>query len=163
MASPRHGAGTTPERRRARRSTIRPEMNVTPLVDVVLVLLIIFMVVAPRLEQDVHVELPGIFNPDPATEQASEPLRVTVDATGAYYVGGKPCGLDALLALMSDAHAADPLRRMVVRADAALTYGQLRALLTQAQKSGFPGVALSVGEKHRDDTPDGEHRTERAS
>ena len=43
-------------------------MNVTPLVDVVLVLLIIFMVVAPQLEQDVQVNLPGIFNPDPDVE-----------------------------------------------------------------------------------------------
>ena len=46
-------------------------MNVTPLVDVVLVLLIIFMVVAPQMDQDVPVELPGIFNPDPEVETAS--------------------------------------------------------------------------------------------
>jgi biopolymer transport protein ExbD len=131
-------------------------MNVTPLVDVVLVLLIIFMVVAPRLEQDVHVDLPGVFNPDPATDQAPEPLRVTVESAGTYYANGQQYDLDALLAIMNEAHATDPLRRLVVRADAALTYGQLRALLARAQKSGFPGVALSVGEKHRHDPQDDE-------
>jgi len=134
-------------------------MNVTPLVDVVLVLLIIFMVVAPRLEQDVHVNLPGVFNPDPATQQAPEPLQVTIESSGTYSANGQQYRLDALLAFLSEAHAADPLRRLVLRADAALTYGQLRALLTRAQKSGFPGVALSVGEKHRldpkNDDPNG--------
>jgi len=162
MDSPRGPSATAPERGRRRRCVIRPEMNVTPLVDVVLVLLIIFMVVAPRLEQDVHVDLPGIFNPDPASAQVSEPLVLTVDAHGAYYVGREPYGLDALLAVLSDAHAADPLRRIVVRADASLTFGRLRALLTQAQKSGFPGAALSVGEKHADDTPEGERRAAHA-
>jgi biopolymer transport protein TolR len=149
-------------RRRRRPTAARPEMNVTPLVDVVLVLLIIFMVVAPRLEQDVHVDLPGVFNPDPATEQGPEPLQVTVESGGTYYANGQPYDLDALLAFLSEAHAADPLRRLVVRADAALTYGQLRALLTRAQKSGFPGVALSVGEKHRQDRQDDEPHGETA-
>ena len=55
-----------------------PDINVTPLVDVVLVLLIIFMVVAPQMEQDVQVTLPGIFNPDPDVEGARAPLTVTV-------------------------------------------------------------------------------------
>ena len=51
-------------RERIRIGDLSPDMNVTPLVDVVLVLLIIFMVVAPRLDQDVPVNLPGIFNPE---------------------------------------------------------------------------------------------------
>jgi biopolymer transport protein ExbD/biopolymer transport protein TolR len=59
-------------------------MNVTPLVDVVLVLLIIFMVVAPQLQRDVQVNLPGIFNPDPDVEANVDAIKVTVNAPGSF-------------------------------------------------------------------------------
>ena len=68
-------------RRAATAPDVQPDINVTPLVDVVLVLLIIFMVVAPRLDQDVAVELPGIFNPDPDVK-ADEPFKVSVPKAG---------------------------------------------------------------------------------
>ena len=55
--------------RRSPDSGVRPTINVTPLVDVVLVLLIIFMVVIPQLDQDVQVDLPSIFNADPETPE----------------------------------------------------------------------------------------------
>jgi biopolymer transport protein ExbD/biopolymer transport protein TolR len=125
-------------------------MNVTPLVDVVLVLLIIFMVVAPRLDQDVPVNLPGIFNPDPEVEVSAEPLKVTVAKAGEYYIEDQKHDLDSAIAFLSDAHAVEPLRRLVLRADAGLTYGQVREIFGRAQQVGFPGIALMVGERHRD-------------
>jgi biopolymer transport protein ExbD/biopolymer transport protein TolR len=128
---------------------VQPAINVTPLVDVVLVLLIIFMVVAPRLEQDVQVELPGVFNPDPDTEGASDPLKVTVTRSGEYYIDGKRYGLDEAIDLLSNEHAADPVRRLILRGDEGLRYGQVRELFARAQKVGFPGIALMVGERHR--------------
>ena len=124
-------------------------MNVTPLVDVVLVLLIIFMVVAPRLDQDVPVNLPGIFNPDPEVEVNAEPLKVTVAKVGEYYIEDSKHDLDSAMTFLSDAHAVDPLRRLVLRADAGLTYGDVRELFARAQQVGFPGIALMVGERHR--------------
>jgi biopolymer transport protein TolR len=124
-------------------------MNVTPLVDVVLVLLIIFMVVAPRLDQDVQVNLPGIFNPDPDVDASVEPLKVSVAKAGEYYIDEKRYDLDGAIDVLSGAHAADPLRRLVLRADAKLTYGQVREIFARAQKVGFPGIALMVGEKHK--------------
>jgi biopolymer transport protein TolR len=127
---------------------VRPEMNVTPLVDVVLVLLIIFMVVAPRLEQDVQVDLPGVFNPDPEVK-AVDPLKVTVAKAGEYYIDEKPYGLDDAIDRLSAEHATDPSRRLVLRADARLPYGQMRELFARAQKVGFPGIALMVGERHQ--------------
>jgi biopolymer transport protein TolR len=139
--------------RRRRISAVRPDMNVTPLVDVVLVLLIIFMVVAPRLEQDVQVELPGVFNPDPDIEGAPDPLKVTVARGGEYYIDGKRYDLDAAVDLLGSEHAADPLRRLILRGDGGLTYGQVRELFARAQKVGFPGIALMVGEKHRHAEP----------
>jgi biopolymer transport protein ExbD/biopolymer transport protein TolR len=124
-------------------------MNVTPLVDVVLVLLIIFMVVAPRLDQDVPVDLPGIFNPDPEVETSADPLKVTVAKTGEYYIESQKYDLDGAIDHLSAEHAADPLRRLVLRADAKLTYGHMREIFARAQQVGFPGIALMVGERRR--------------
>ena len=134
---------------RRRLANVRPEMNVTPLVDVVLVLLIIFMVVAPRLEQDIQVDLPGVFNPDPEVEGAADPLKVTVTRSGQYYIDSKRYELDEAIDLLSSEHAADPLRRLILRGDEGLEYGQIRQLFARAQKVGFPGIALMVGERHR--------------
>jgi len=137
-------------RSRGRRiPAVRPEMNVTPLVDVVLVLLIIFMVVAPRLEQDVQVDLPSIFNADPDTEGATNPVKVTITRNGEFYVDAKRYGLDEAIDFLSAEHAADPLRRLILRGDEGLPYGQVREIFARAQKVGFPGIALMVGERHR--------------
>ncbi len=128
-------------------AAVRPEMNVTPLVDVVLVLLIIFMVVAPRMDQDVQVDLPGIFNPDPEVETSLDPLKVTVARSGEYYINDQKYDLDDAIEVLSSEHAGEPLRRLVLRADAKLTYGQVREIFARSQKVGFPGIALMVGER----------------
>jgi biopolymer transport protein ExbD/biopolymer transport protein TolR len=123
-------------------------MNVTPLVDVVLVLLIIFMVVAPQLERDVQVDLPGIFNPDPEAKADMEPLKVSVAKKGEYYIDQDKLDLDATIERLGAEHANDPTRRLVLRADEKLHYGDVREILGRAQQVGFPGLALMVGEKH---------------
>lgn len=128
---------------------VSPDMNVTPLVDVVLVLLIIFMVVAPRMDQDVPVDLPGIFNPDPEVDTTSEPIKLTVSSAGEFYVGEEKYDLDGAIEVLSAAHADEPLRRLVLRADAKLTYGQVRGVLSRTQQVGFPGMSFLVGEKSR--------------
>ena len=135
--------------RAQRAAGVQPEMNVTPLVDVVLVLLIIFMVVAPRMDQDVQVNLPGIFNPDPEVDASSEPLKVSVDQAGEFYIGEQKLDLDGAIQELSARHAEDPLRRLMLRADSKLTYGQVRQILSRSQEVGFPGVSLMVGEKNR--------------
>ena len=131
----------------ARAVDVRPDMNVTPLVDIVLVLLIIFMVVAPRLEQDIPVELPGIFNPDPDMKGQFDPIKVTVAKKGEYYVEKEKYDLDKIVAYLMDQHATDPDRRLVLRADANLTYGDVREMFFRCQQIGFPGMSLLVGEK----------------
>ena len=112
-------------RRAATAPDVRPDINVTPLVDVVLVLLIIFMVVAPRLDQDVAVELPGIFNPDPDVK-ADEPFKVSVPQAGQYYIKDEKYDLDRLIDYLSAEHAVDPMRRLVLRADARLKFKDVR-------------------------------------
>ena len=135
--------------RRLGRGGVVPDMNVTPLVDVVLVLLIIFMVVAPRLDQDVQVELPGVYYPDPETKNQVDPLKVSVARSGEIYVGDEKLDLEAAVAQLAAEHAADPYRRLILRADAGLKYGQVRDLFAKAQEVGFPGIGLQVGERHK--------------
>jgi len=135
--------------RRRVKGDVTPDMNVTPLVDVVLVLLIIFMVVAPRLDQDVQVELPGVFYPDPETKNQVDPLKVSVARSGDIYVGDDKLDLEAAVAQLAAEHAADPYRRLILRADAGLKYSQVRDLFAKAQEVGFPGIGLQVGERHK--------------
>src|SRR5262249_12511873 len=132
-----------------RAGEIQPDMNVTPLVDVVLVLLIIFMVVAPRMDQEVPVDLPGVFNPDPETKLAVDPLKVTVAKAGEYYLDDQKLDLDGAIERLSLEHAADPYRRLVLRADAKLKYGDVRDIFARSQQIGFPRMSLLVGERHR--------------
>ena len=127
-------------------------MNVTPLVDVVLVLLIIFMVVAPRMDQDVPVDLPGIFNPDPEVEGNMDPIKVTLAPGGAYHVDDQQYDLNGITQYLIDRHQGDPYRRLVLRADQGLKYGQVREFLARAQQVGFPGLNFMVGEKHQSGT-----------
>ncbi len=139
----------TARRRHRSAVDVEPDMNVTPLVDVVLVLLIIFMVVAPRMDQDVQVELPGVFNPDPDVKGAVDPLKVTVPKAGDYYVDDQRRDLDDTIQYLAAEHALDPYRRLVLRADARLTFGDVRPLLARTQEIGFPGMSLLVGERHQ--------------
>lgn len=126
----------------------KPSINITPLVDVVLVLLIIFMVVAPKLDQDVSVTLPGVFNADPEAV-VTAPLKVSIPTPDAYYYDGRVYDLDGLIAMLETAHATDPTRRLVLRADAGLPYGKVRELQRRVQEVGFPGLSFLVNERHR--------------
>jgi biopolymer transport protein TolR len=125
-------------------------MNVTPLVDVVLVLLIIFMVVAPQLDQDVQVNLPGIFNPDPEVDGNINPLKVSVAKPGEYFVDEQRFDLQGVLQYLADQRTIDPARRLLLRADSGLKYGAVRELMARVQQMGFPGLNFMVGEKHRE-------------
>ena len=134
---------------------VQPDMNVTPLVDVVLVLLIIFMMVAPRLEHDVPVNLPGVTNPDPVAAAGKDALQVTVAASGDVWIDGQRYDTDGALAVLQAAHVADPQRRVSIRGDERLTFGAIRGVCAGAQRIGFPGVALLVGERHHHEAADG--------
>ena len=125
------------------RARVKADINVTPLVDVVLVLLIIFMVVAPQLESGVSVALPSIFNPDPASTSV-EPTTVTLTKEGKLYFEKEPLELDALKDRLTKLHADKPDARLVLKADQSLGYGRVRSVFKACQELGFPGVSLQV-------------------
>lgn len=142
-----------PLRGSARLADVEPDMNVTPLVDIVLVLLIIFMVVAPRMSQDIQVDLPGIFNPDPDIKGTMDPIKITVAKAGEYYVnrGGtdERSDLDGVVAYLKERHDAEPYRKLVLRADANLRYAEVREIMARVQDVGFPGLSFLVGKRHQ--------------
>ncbi len=127
-----------------RRSDVAPEINVTPLVDVVLVLLIIFMVIAPALEHGERVELPGVMQPDKQQKGKLDPVTVTVAASGTLYLEKEAVTPDALPARLADLHAREPDRRVVLKGDGTLDYVKVRDVFTIVQNAGFSGVSLQV-------------------
>ena len=124
-----------------------PIINVTPLVDVVLVLLIIFMVIAPSLEHGERVELPSILEPDDNQKGKLDPVTVTVGRSGTVYLEKAPTTIAGLPVQLADIHAREPERRVVLKGDGALDYQKVRDVFGIVQNSGFTGVSLQVEKK----------------
>ena len=117
------------------------EINVTPMVDVMLVLLIIFMVTAPLLVTGVPVDLPdskaGALNADDV------PIQISLDGRGAVFIDDAkiaPEALPAKLAAIREARRDDP--RIYVRADRGLDYGSVMRVVGEVSGAGFKKVAL---------------------
>jgi biopolymer transport protein TolR len=119
-----------------------PDINVTPLVDVVLVLLIIFMVVTPALNEGEHIELPEIVNVDEKKEQNL--IDLTMAANGRVLLEKEPVAKDALEARLAALYAADPERKVMLNADETLPYETMRSTFKLVQEVGFRGVKLKV-------------------
>jgi biopolymer transport protein TolR len=132
----------------APKRVIRPEINVTPLVDVVLVLLIIFMVIAPQLEAGERVELPVIQNVERKSKLQAMTLTVTV--SGRFLLEKEPVEPAKVEQTLTDEHKKSPEKRLIVKADKGITYGKMRSLFASAKKIGFPGVALLVDERGKE-------------
>ena len=139
------GAPSTFPLPRKARAQIKPEINVTPLVDVVLVLLIIFMVIAPQLESGDRVELPAIANADKTAKL--DALTLTVTASEHYLLEKVPIEVADLGKELARAHLESPQKRIVIKGDRGLPYATMRRVFGQAQEIGFPGVALMVDQK----------------
>lgn len=132
------------------RREISPNINVTPLVDVCLVLLIIFMVVIPRMLEQIPVTLPGVFNPDPKVKYKQEPMKISITADGQYFMDDQQQdGIDALGNALALLHNENPERRLLINADASLEFVKIRPVLDKAQDLGFQGTGFMVGAKHR--------------
>jgi biopolymer transport protein ExbD len=116
------------------------EINVTPFIDVILVLLIIFMVAAPLATVDINVDLP----PSSATSQArpDEPIYVTLLDDLSLTIGNDAVNRDDLGPALDALTGSDREQRMFLRADKAVPYGELMALLNQLRAAGYLKVAL---------------------
>jgi len=132
--------------RRARRSPMA-EINVTPMVDVMLVLLIIFMVTAPLLVAGVPVDLPD--SKAGALDQEVEPVQISLDGAGALFIDEQPVptgDLGARLTAIAATAGDDGGPRIFLRADRGLDYGRVMGVMGEINKAGLRKVALvSVG------------------
>jgi biopolymer transport protein TolR len=131
--------------RRGRRTPMA-EINVTPMVDVMLVLLIIFMVTAPLLATGVQVDLPE--SKAAALEQDNEPVAITIDQAGQVFVDDAPVAMEALGARLQQIAAASREEggpRIFLRADQGLDYGQVMAVMGEINHAGLRRVALVAG------------------
>jgi len=123
------------------------EINVTPLVDVMLVLLIIFMITAPLLVAGVPVDLPE--SRAAALDQQAAPVQISLDGQGNIFIDDAPVAAAALPRRLADI-AAQPEppegRRIYLRADKGLDYGQVMRVMGELNRAGLNRVALvSVG------------------
>jgi len=136
--------GATIDSGKGRKGGITPVINVTPLVDVVLVLLIIFMLVIPNVQEGRPIEMVKVDVADQLADD-QEPIIVTVDRDEHYLVGTQELPLDAVVAEVVALASANPRQRVLLRADAALRYQPVRELLHELQAGGVANVAFAVG------------------
>ena len=140
------GAGVVQKeggRRRRGRGRSRPmaEINVTPFVDVMMVLLIIFMVAAPLMTVGVEVELPQTAA-NSLSGDDEEPLTVTVTATGAVSIQESPVSRDDLVNRLQAIAAERDSNRIFLRADGAVPYAQVMEVMGALNRGGFPNIGL---------------------
>ena len=117
------------------------EINVTPLVDVMLVLLIIFMVTAPMLASGVPVELPD--SRANALDQQPDQVTISIDRSGAIYIDDGPVEPGSLPQALASARcggAGAPL--VTLRADRALDYGRVMAVMGELNRAGCNSISL---------------------
>ncbi|WP_183393378.1 protein TolR [Hansschlegelia beijingensis] len=129
-----HGA------RRRRRSHVMSDINVTPMVDVMLVLLIIFMVSAPLLTVGVPIDLPQT-SANPLNEE-KEPLTITVKNDGAVFLQETPIEVDELAPRLIAITNSGYEERIYVRGDRNVNYGQVMKVMGTLSSAGFRRVAL---------------------
>ena len=131
--------GRQHKHRRNRRGPIS-EINVTPFVDVMLVLLIVFMVTAPLLASGVPVDLPQANAKPLALEK--EPVTITIDGQGKIFVKDQEVQMDDLIDRLTAAVANDLEQRVYVRGDKTASYGAIMQVMGAINGAGFTHIGL---------------------
>jgi biopolymer transport protein TolR len=130
-------------RRNRRRRSVMSEINVTPMVDVMLVLLIIFMVSAPLLTVGVPIDLPQ--SQAKSLDQDKEPLTISLNGEGKVFLQNTEIGVDELVAKLkaiSDAQGSGFDQRIYVRGDRRVDYGTVMRVMGRISGAGYHRVAL---------------------
>jgi biopolymer transport protein TolR len=125
---------------------VRAEINVTPLVDVVLVLLIIFMVITPMIARGVAVELPITAHHDKKSDDNKD-LVVSVTAAGLVYLGADEIPLSRLTTAVQDERRRTPDKGIFLKADHRARYGAARAAMEAIHRAGVEDIQLGTDEK----------------
>ncbi|MEP9387220.1 protein TolR [Mesorhizobium sp. KR9-304] len=143
------GRGGRGHRRRGRHHGLISEINVTPFVDVMLVLLIIFMVAAPLLTVGVPIDLPetraNAMNPE------TQPITISVNENGQIYLQETEIPLDEVVAKLSAIATTGYEERIYVRGDKTTNYGIVMQVMARIQAAGYTKIGL-VTLQDQDDT-----------
>jgi biopolymer transport protein ExbD/biopolymer transport protein TolR len=116
------------------------DINVTPLVDVMLVLLVIFIVTAPLIGSSLKLDLPEAEGAAPSDAPAF--LELAIDAEGRHYLGDTPVDADALVERVRAAARDNPATEVRLRADETVPYGRVAALIGRVQAAGLTRIGL---------------------
>ena len=139
-ASGMAGAGGRRRRRRVRRAGVINEINMTPFIDVMLVLLIIFMVAAPMMTAGVPLDLPQTkaapLNSD------STPVTLSIKATGQVFLGEAELTDEAIVGKLAEAAKSGFDERIFVRGDKRVDYGRVAQVMSIVTTAGYKRVAL---------------------
>ena len=127
-------------RGRARRHTVMHEINVTPFVDVMLVLLIVFMVAAPLMTVGVPIDLPQTQAQQLNTQQ--KPVTVSVTNDGSVFIGDQPVQLADLTARVAEQLGEGADQRIYVRGDMAANYGAVMQVMGALSAAGYGKIGL---------------------
>lgn len=127
---------------------VQSAINVTPLVDVVLVLLIIFMVVAPQLAAGPQMDLPVTEQP-PEKPDDGRQIRVALEHGGRIWVEDDSVSAERFSDRIRQAAAEDPARQVVIQGDARLSFGEVRKAMLAVESAGFKDVGL-IAERRQD-------------
>jgi len=138
----RHGAEGAGFGRLERSNSAAPmsDINMTPLIDVMLVLLVIFIITAPLLVNSVRVDLPKAAGT--SASQAPKFLVVTINPAGEIFVGDAPQTAQALASLMEQTAKANPEAELRLRADTTVPYGRVVEVMGLAQKAGLTRIGF---------------------
>ncbi|MGO9087325.1 MAG: ExbD/TolR family protein [Candidatus Sulfotelmatobacter sp.] len=129
-------------------SKISSDINVTPMVDVMLVLLIIFMVVTPMLQKGVSVDMVKVNNPTPMEDADKEDaLLVSVTRDGQVYLGSDQITVDALTTKVKDRLANAPNKRVYVKADMRTRFGSFVQVVDSVRAAGVDDLGLLTDQK----------------
>ena len=122
-------------------AALNSDINVTPLVDVCLVLLIIFMVVTPMLQKGVPVNLPVTEDPE-KTPDTDKQLQISVKSDGTVYLGSLPVRKEQMQSELEKIHERTPDREIAVKGDKLVKYGAVLDALKAFREVGFNNVGL---------------------
>ncbi|MCC6048485.1 MAG: biopolymer transporter ExbD [Thermodesulfobacterium sp.] len=117
------------------------EINIIPLVDIVLVILIIFMITAPLMTAGIEVNLPQTKD-SPLSRQEAEPLRITIFKDGTIKVSGEVMSLNKLSAWLEEAKKRGVIKEVQIEADREANYGLVAKVLSEVKRAGFTQVGL---------------------
>lgn len=125
---------------------IKSDINVTPLVDVVLVLLIIFMVVTPMLQRGKDVKLPRALTVEAEKKNAADPIVVSVTIDRRKFIESEELDDEKFEQRMREKLAPAPGRKILFKADTQLQFEDVRKVMALARNAGAKGIALGVEE-----------------